>query len=84
MTDWEGNLLYQKDVTVAVPENSSCKVCDMAFQMPQQGAAVIELALSDQTDRYLSRYLLFVKNKDGFIDREIAIAGFDQIQFQRN
>lgn len=83
VTDWEGNLLYQTDVASAVPANSSCKLCDMAFQMPQQGAAVIELALSDQTDRYLSRYLLFVKNKDGFIDREIVIAEYDQMQFQR-
>lgn len=80
ITDWEGNLLYETDAETMVQENSSCKVNDVIFHMPQQGAAVIELVLSDRVHQYLSRYLLFVKNKEGFADRKIAISEYNRIQ----
>lgn len=46
----------------------------MTFAMPGKGAVYVELTVADDGRSFSNRYILFVRDEDGYADRGLALA----------
>ena len=76
-SDWQGRLLLEKAFPLKVPENGSCQVGSCELTAPASEAMVIELKLEGGGQSVTSRYVLFVLDDQGFLDRRVAQAEFE-------
>ena len=70
--DWQGNVLLTETFEADIPADGVAEVGAIAVAVPASEALVVTLTLTGCGEPVVSRYHLFVRNAQGFADRQVA------------
>ena len=69
----EGQILYQQDIPVSVPENQNMALEPFTVTIPDTRALSVTLSLTGNGPAVVSHYILFVTGADQIADKKIAV-----------
>lgn len=74
ITDSEGHIIADSQQVLAAGDGRSAAGEPLTFAMPGKGVVYVELTAADDGRSFSNRYILFVRDEDGYADRGLALA----------
>ena len=72
VADWQGNILLREAFEADIPADGGAEAGAFSVVIPASQALVVTLTLTGCGEPVETQYQLFVRNAQGFADREVA------------